>query len=273
MPSPLDKSSPFEDIIYYWQHARRANIEAAIENPAHSVLFAAKIVASSWLVLLTFLSTRVGILETAVYRFEELEHRPRASAVAEEIARLRKQMANVNRLRRHLWWYIYHMKSNLEAIGQPTATSSSNFQICAMRDVPGSRSALPGPVGDDFLVIYDRLLLIQKNIDSLMPIVMGANSLLATQQNTLDTKYVLRLTILALVFVPISSATGLFSMAENYLPGQPDSWVVASVCVPLLFTVFLLAFGGVVVEKLRAYYQTILLAIRRDSNNQPYLIA
>jgi hypothetical protein len=102
------------------------------------------------------------------------------------------------------------------------------------------------------IYLYDRLLLIQKNIDSLMPIVMGANSLLETQQSSLDTKYVLRLTILALVFVPISS-NGLYSMAENYLPGQPEFWVVASVCVPLLFTVHILAFGGVVVEKLRAW--------------------
>jgi hypothetical protein len=145
------------------------------------------------------------------------------------------------------------MKSNLEAIGQPTATCLSNFQMGDGRDVLGSSPASAGPVLGDFLVIYDRLLLIQKNIDSLMPIVMGANSLLETQQGSLDTKYVLRLTILALVFVPISSTTGLFSMAEKYLPGQPDSWVVASVCAPLLFTVFLLAFGGVVFEKLRAW--------------------
>lgn len=250
--TPLDESSPFEDIIYYWQHARRADIEAASKNPTHSALFAMKIVASSWLVLLTFLSSRVGILETAVRRFEDLDHRTQASTVAKEIAELRKLMTNVNRLRRYLWWCIYHMKSNLEAIRQPTSTSSSNSQRDSMHNVPGLSPALAGLVLDDFSVIYERLLLVQKNIDSLMPIVMGANSLLETQQNSLDTKYVLRLTILALFFVPISSTTGLFSMAEKYLPGQPDSWIVASVCVPLLLVVFLLAFGRVVVEKLRA---------------------
>jgi Mg2+ and Co2+ transporter CorA len=229
--TPIGDLSPFDDIISYWKHACHADIEAAIKKPTHSSLFAMKIVASSWLVLLTFLSHSVGILESAVHRFEDLDPRPRASTVTEEIARLRKQMANVNRLRRYLWWYIYHMKSNLEAVGQATA----------------------GPVLNDFLVINERLLLIQKNVDSLMPIVMGANSLLETQLNSLDTKYVLRLTILALFFVPISSTAGFFSMAEKYLPGQPDSWVVALVCVLLLLAVFSLAFWGVVVEKLRLW--------------------
>jgi L-asparagine transporter-like permease len=54
------------------------------------------------------------------------------------------------------------------------------------------------------------------------------------------------------VFVLISSTTGLFSIAEKYLPGQPDSWIVALVCVPLLFAVFLLSFRGVMLKKLRA---------------------
>jgi Mg2+ and Co2+ transporter CorA len=251
MPIPLVDSSPFEDIIYYWKHASRADIEAAIKNPAHTALFAAKIAASSWLVLLTFISNSVSTLETAVHRFEDLEHNTGTSTVIQEIARLRMQMANVNRLRRYFWWYIYHMKSNLEAIGQPTTTSSDS-QTATIRNLPGPSSALRAFVLDDFSLIYERLLLIQKNIDSLMPIVIGANSLLEAQLNSLDTKYVLRLTILALVFVPISSTTGLFSMADKYLPGQPDSWVVALVCVLLLFVVFFLAFGRVVVERLVA---------------------
>lgn len=251
--NPLDESSLLKDTIYYWKNASDGEIAAAIENPAKAAVFTVKMVASSWLVLLSHVSTRIGNLETSLHRFEELEPRGQHRSVAREIVTLRTQLAEVNRLRRLFWWYIYQMKSNLEAVGHPTMTLPMTFSHSPSRpNVPASISAL---VSDDFSMIYERLLLIQKNVDSLLQTVISATNLLETQQSSLDTKYALRITILAIFFVPLQMTTGLFSMADRYLPGQSDSWVVASVCVPLLILVIVLAFGGVMINKLKFWWR------------------
>jgi Mg2+ and Co2+ transporter CorA len=119
-------------------------------------------------------------------------------------------------------------------------------------------------------MIYERLLLIQKNVDSLLQTVVSATNLLETQQSSLDTKYALRLTILAIFFVPLQMTTGLFSMAERYLPGQSDSWIVASVCVPLLVLVVVLAFGGVMINKLRFWWRLGKTYVQAPSAPDPY---
>jgi hypothetical protein len=48
-----------------------------------------------------------------------------------------------------------------------------------------------------------------------------------------------RLTYIALVFVPLSWVTGLFSMSEHYSPGQEQFWIYFATALPLLLVVLL----------------------------------
>jgi hypothetical protein len=50
------------------------------------------------------------------------------------------------------------------------------------------------------------------------------------------------LTILGMVFLPLAFCTGIFSMNEQYLPGESLFSVYLAVAIPLIACVFLLAF-------------------------------
>ena len=113
------------------------------------------------------------------------------------------------------------MKNNLETIRRPVGSG---------HDV----------ILEDFSSICERLEYCGQRINSLMTIVLGATTLLEAQHANWETKSVSRLTILALVFAPLSFTTGLFSMSGRFLPGQPDGWVFWAVSVPLIALVFIL---------------------------------
>jgi len=189
-----------DDVRYYWNAASPSDVAAAIVDPSVSTLFAKKIIASSWLVLLQYLSGTVYRLETRLWNFEDMNELPSAEVINVEVSNLRFLLSRVTRWRRRIWWYVNHMKSNLEAISQPVGSSE---------DV----------IHEDFCSILGSLEWCRDRIDSLMPIVLGATNLLEAQQATQEAKSVSRLTIVALIFAPLSFTTGLFSMSGSFLPG------------------------------------------------------
>ena len=56
-----------------------------------------------------------------------------------------------------------------------------------------------------------------------------------------ETANISRLTVLALIFVPLSYVSSLFSMNSQNMPGSPHFWVYFAVAVPVTLLVFLLA--------------------------------
>jgi hypothetical protein len=49
------------------------------------------------------------------------------------------------------------------------------------------------------------------------------------------------LTLVALIFVPLSFTSGLFSMGDDYLPGRDQFWVFFAVAIPLIILIFAIA--------------------------------
>jgi Mg2+ and Co2+ transporter CorA len=61
------------------------------------------------------------------------------------------------------------------------------------------------------------------------------------RQSVTEAINVRRVTYTALVFVPLSWAASIFSMAENYSPGGSQFWIYWVVALPLLIMVFILS--------------------------------
>jgi Mg2+ and Co2+ transporter CorA len=61
------------------------------------------------------------------------------------------------------------------------------------------------------------------------------------RQSVTEAINVRRVTYIALVFVPLSWAASIFSMAENYSPGGSQFWIYWVVALPLLIMVFILS--------------------------------
>lgn len=80
-----------------------------------------------------------------------------------------------------------------------------------------------------------------KQLEASVPLVTTYLQLIESRRAYLETKNVSRLTMVALVFVPLSFVSGLFSMNEDFAPGGPLFWLFFVVSFPVLILVFLVA--------------------------------
>ena len=187
---------------------------------------------------------------------------PSAQAIGQEVDTLRVLLADVNAWRRRLWYYIQQTKYNLETIGEP---------LLDRRDSQLSQVllAVDKKFTDDFKSIYERLLLCRDRIQSLMPVVMGAFSLLEAQHSGLQNKSAIRLSVIALIFLPLSLAATVLGMSDRYLPGQPHFWVYFSISIPLIFVLFLWLFRA----EAKIAWRWSLSRVSKSSFKEPLLTA
>ena len=75
----------------------------------------------------------------------------------------------------------------------------------------------------------------------MIPVVTSFIQLIESRRALLETANVTRLTVLAIIFVPLSYVATVFSMSEKYGPGGPNFWVYFAVAVPITLLVLLLA--------------------------------
>ncbi|KAK4189474.1 hypothetical protein QBC35DRAFT_430671 [Podospora australis] len=79
-----------------------------------------------------------------------------------------------------------------------------------------------------------------RSLEHMVPVATSMVQLLDSRRWMLEAANVSRLTFIALVFVPLSWVASLFSMSENYSPGQKYFWVYFATALPVLFLVLLL---------------------------------
>ncbi|KAI0095672.1 hypothetical protein GGR51DRAFT_544834 [Nemania sp. FL0031] len=79
-----------------------------------------------------------------------------------------------------------------------------------------------------------------ESLERTIPVVTSVLQLLDSRRSIAEAINVRRLTIIALIFVPLSFVASLFSMADGYAPGEPKFWIYFAVAVP--FSVFISLF-------------------------------
>lgn len=80
-----------------------------------------------------------------------------------------------------------------------------------------------------------------RSLEHMVPVAMSMVQLLDSRRRMLEAANVSRLTFIALVFVPLSWVASLFSMSDNYSPGQKNFWVYFATALPVLVLVLLLS--------------------------------
>jgi len=108
-------------------------------------------------------------------------------------------------------------------------------------------SAQPAQRADVDLVLED-FEFIDKNIEdagrrleNMLPVVTSLVQIIDARQSLIETANISRLTVLALVFVPLSYVASLFSMNTANMPGSTHFWVYFAVAIPVTFIVVLIA--------------------------------
>jgi hypothetical protein len=79
------------------------------------------------------------------------------------------------------------------------------------------------------------------SLEQMIPVATSMVQLLDSRRSIVEAVNVRRLTYIALVFVPLSWVASLFSMSDNYSPGNEHFWVYFATALPLLFLVLLIS--------------------------------
>ncbi|KAH7269633.1 uncharacterized protein BKA55DRAFT_17874 [Fusarium redolens] len=90
----------------------------------------------------------------------------------------------------------------------------------------------------DFQYIYMRLQSLRQRAEFLSESLTGVTGINGAARSIREAKTIKTFTIVALIFIPLSFSTSLFSMSERYLPGEKNFGVFFSVSLPLLVFIF-----------------------------------
>lgn len=265
------------DISYYWHHASPAEIQAALHDPREAFLFPYRILASHWNLQLEYLVSVISNLEKGLLQFEQMDAHPQSEKITAEVGALRVLLSDVNGWRRRAFFYLEQMRWNIENLNLPSmaGVSGDASSLCSgstkdFRNHDDVSVKMARGIGTptaaslaltDLYPVLSSLRLSQERIQSLLPVVMGAFSLLEAQHSVIKADLTIRLSSVGLVFVPLSFTASVLSMGGDFLPGRRLFWVYWAVNMPLIVGLFWWAYwvqaGRMKRAGMRAWKETI----------------
>jgi Mg2+ and Co2+ transporter CorA len=96
-------------------------------------------------------------------------------------------------------------------------------------------------MADDCEHISQKIDAFSRQFDAMGAVVTSLVQIVDSRQSFTETANLSRLTYLALVFVPMTFVSSLFSMTGDFAPGRRFFWVYFVVAIPSLVLVFLIA--------------------------------
>jgi Mg2+ and Co2+ transporter CorA len=93
----------------------------------------------------------------------------------------------------------------------------------------------------DFEAIKKDIDDLGRRLENMLPVVTSLVQIMDARQSLAETANISRLTVLALVFVPLSYVSSLFSMNSTHMPGGPHFWMYFAVAFPVTLIVFTVA--------------------------------
>lgn len=94
---------------------------------------------------------------------------------------------------------------------------------------------------EDFTTVGADLEDAGRRLENMLPVVTSLVQIIDARQSFAETANISRLTVLALIFVPLSYTSSLFSMNSENMPGSNKFWVYFAVAIPVTLIVFLIA--------------------------------
>ena len=92
---------------------------------------------------------------------------------------------------------------------------------------------------EDSSYIANRIGVYGRRFEAMVPIITGLIQISENRLSFTETKNISRLTYMALVFVPLTFVSSLFSMTGDLAPGKRLFWIYFLVAAPLVITVFM----------------------------------
>ena len=208
----------FDDIPQYWMRERPRCFDSKDPSIQSLAYYALRIIAAEWV---KYVAVMNYCLKQHEYNHDRLP--------ALSLDRFDKDLRELQSWRRRTMLSQGKIKSVLRflALKEPVL------------DYQGAREL--ELLSGDFEHINNSIKTVGKRLESMLPVVMSFVQITDARRSFAETADISRLTVLALIFVPLTFVSSLFSMNSENLPGEGNFWVYFAVAVPLTGLVVLIA--------------------------------
>lgn len=209
----------FTEIIHYWESAFPPSFNP--ENPTIQSLsfYPLRIAAAEWV---KYVAVMQRCIKQYEYQGDELLNLDKFNTDLRELQGWRRRsMLSQDKIRSII--------KRLEPLQLSRAFEGSHGD--------GSIAELV----EDFEHIIHKIETAGRRLENMLPVVASLVQIMEARQSFAETANIRRLTILALIFVPLSYVSSLFSMNEQNMPGSPYFWVYFTVAIPVTAFVFIVA--------------------------------
>lgn len=226
-----------------------------LTHPQLAAVPALTILVARWTLQLDFLIATVSELEKGLLKFEQMDPYPDQHSIHREAEVLRGLLSDVNGWRRRLFFYEEQELWNMDNLGVGVNMGSGFNDGCIHTEYgyqesgAASHSCRPlhreeslqhpwAAIHQSFMQLQPHLHLVTTRIQSLLPVVMGAFSLLEARQSLIKEDLTIKLSGVALLYVPLSFTASLLGMSDEFVPGKRLFWVFFVVAIPMIGTLF-----------------------------------
>ncbi|KAH7110876.1 hypothetical protein B0J11DRAFT_599171 [Dendryphion nanum] len=227
-PEGPNRGAMLHDLKYYWTQKLPADFDP--KNPSlHALLYyPLRIIAAEW-------TKYIAVMHHCIKRYEyNNEQLP-------DLNRFNTDLRDLQSWRRRSMM----SQQKLEAIKHFLEESSSASSALPSEISPGSQKNHLHNCGDfgisslykDYTILLTNLTTSSTHLNTILPTIITFIQIAYTRRSFAETANITRLTILALVFVPLTYISSLFSMNSNNAPGSDGFWVYFAVAAPVTILV------------------------------------
>ncbi|KAK5211888.1 hypothetical protein LTR41_002129 [Exophiala xenobiotica] len=229
-----DMDSLFDETVFYWKNlATTEEVRSVRRNSMNSAYHLLKHIGCHWTNVLELISHTLA--QSEYFSDDNPATRPKHMSTAEwrrEFYNVVEASHKINYFRRKMIYFEANMALNLERLG---TSLDCDLQIDDAQKLPRALS----DAQRDFKVLASRLRPLRERANNLSTVAKDIASLRAAFQAIEDGANGLSLSILAMVIFPFTLVASMFSMADNFKPGNSQFWLFFAVSIPLSAVIIL----------------------------------
>ncbi|KAL8712684.1 MAG: hypothetical protein Q9220_003216 [cf. Caloplaca sp. 1 TL-2023] len=212
----LGPNSTLENIAFYLAREWPPNMDLQQPSLASVAYYPLKIIAAEWMIYLEVVHRLV----------KKYEYRPDSFPLAlEQVSILNADLYALQRWSRQNMGTAHKIRSVITFLKHQKS-----------KDDPTKSNV---SLTEDYEHILSCIDVYNHRIELTVSIVASLIQIVDSRRSFVETANIKRLTYLALVFVPLTFISSLFSMAERFAPGGEYFWIYFVVAIPVCAAVFL----------------------------------
>lgn len=203
-----------DDLQYYWNRKVPSCFDSKDPSLQSLAYYPLKIVAAEWV-------KYVAVMQQCIKQYEYQHDR------LPELDQFNKDLRELQGWRRRSMISQGKVRSILRLL-----KTEEQRQMTTGRDIPS--------LIEDFELIDTKIESAGHRLENMLPVTTTLVQIADARRSFAETANISRLTVLALIFVPLTFVASLFSMSD-YMPGTKDFWVYFAVAIPVTGLVVLIA--------------------------------